>query len=53
MGLIAKTGRMDGWFEAEDRVSGWLDWRVREGVLELLRDGLDDEVRPLHGLLQT
>ena len=39
LGLIAKTGRMDGWFEAKDRVSGWLEWRVREGVLELLRDG--------------
>ncbi len=38
-GLIAKTGRVDGWFEAGDRVSGWSDWRVNEGVLELFREG--------------
>lgn len=38
-GLIAKTRRLDGWFETGDLVSGWEDWRVRHGELQLARNG--------------
>jgi acyl-coenzyme A synthetase/AMP-(fatty) acid ligase len=37
-GVIAKSHRYDGWFEAADLDRRWDGWRVAEGSLQLRRD---------------
>lgn len=35
LGLLLKTGRLDGWYEAEFLGQRWAGWRIEEGVLEV------------------
>lgn len=38
-GVIAKTQRLDGWYELEVMEKRWPNWRERDGMLELQKDG--------------
>lgn len=35
LGLLLKTGRLDGWYEADFLDQRWAGWRIEQGVLEV------------------
>src|SRR5690606_4586531 len=39
LGIVAKTHRVDGWFEKAQLDARWDAWRINDGVLEVCRNG--------------